>query len=141
MGGSAAEWLACWTQAKKARVQIAAATLSGNSLRQTVHMTHVTRRLTAQNRDQLRNLKLGNRVWATFTFLTTKIIRTSFYIRNISHKNACCRNQWYFQSESKRNVIKHRKSCQIAYYTYHVYQTRFWTGSRPTTDALFVHLR
>jgi len=29
----------CWTQAQKARVQMAAATLSGNSLRQTVH-TH-----------------------------------------------------------------------------------------------------
>jgi len=39
MGGSVAEWLACWTQAQKAWVQIAAATLSGNSLRQTVH-TH-----------------------------------------------------------------------------------------------------
>jgi len=38
-GGSVAEWLACWTQAQKARVQIAVATLSGNSLRQTVH-TH-----------------------------------------------------------------------------------------------------
>jgi len=37
--GSVAEWLACWTQAQKARVQIAVATLSGNSLRQTVH-TH-----------------------------------------------------------------------------------------------------
>ena len=37
MGGSVAEWLACWTQAQKARVQIAAATLSGNSLKQTVH--------------------------------------------------------------------------------------------------------
>jgi len=36
-GGSVAEWLACWTQAQKARVQIAVATLSGNSLRQTVH--------------------------------------------------------------------------------------------------------
>jgi len=34
--GSVAEWLACWTQAQKARVQIAVATLSGNSLRQTV---------------------------------------------------------------------------------------------------------
>jgi len=33
-GGSVAEWLACWT-----RVQIAAAMLLGNSLRQTVH-TH-----------------------------------------------------------------------------------------------------
>ena len=38
-GGSVAEWLACWTQAQKGYVQIAAATLSGNSLRQTVH-TH-----------------------------------------------------------------------------------------------------
>jgi len=31
-------------------------------------MTHVTSRLTAKNRDQLRNPTLGNRVWATFTF-------------------------------------------------------------------------
>jgi len=39
MAGSVAEWLACWTQAQKARVQLAVATLSGNSLRQTAH-TH-----------------------------------------------------------------------------------------------------
>jgi len=39
LGGSVAEWLACWIQAQKAQVQIAVATLSGNSLRQTVH-TH-----------------------------------------------------------------------------------------------------
>jgi len=32
-------------------------------------MTHVTCMLTAKNRDQLRNPTLGNRVWATFTFL------------------------------------------------------------------------
>jgi len=32
-------------------------------------MTHVAGRLTAKNRDQLRNPTLGNRVWATFTFL------------------------------------------------------------------------
>jgi len=31
-------------------------------------MTHVTCRLTAKNRDQLRNPRLGTRVWATFTF-------------------------------------------------------------------------
>jgi len=36
---AASEWLACWTQAQKARVQIAAATMSGNSLRQSAH-TH-----------------------------------------------------------------------------------------------------
>ena len=38
-GGSVAEWLACWTQPQKARVQIAVATLSGNSRRQTAQ-TH-----------------------------------------------------------------------------------------------------
>ena len=37
--GSVAKWLACWTQAQKARVQIAVETLSGNSFMQTVH-TH-----------------------------------------------------------------------------------------------------
>ena len=35
--GSVAECLACSIQAQEARVQIAVATLSGNSLRQTVH--------------------------------------------------------------------------------------------------------
>jgi len=42
VGGSVAERLACWTRAglnTLALVQITAATLSGNSLRQTVH-TH-----------------------------------------------------------------------------------------------------
>jgi len=32
-------------------------------------MTHVTCKLTAKNRDQLRNPTLGNRVWATFYYL------------------------------------------------------------------------
>jgi len=49
--GSVAEWLACWTQAQKARVQIAAATLSDNSLRQTVQAhrasVHQTAKLVA----------------------------------------------------------------------------------------------
>jgi len=112
-GGSVAEWLACWTQAQKTRVQIAVATLSGNSLRQTAHahcasvhqaallvaallrvagvtaglaessgfMTHVTCRLTAKNRDQLRNSTLGNRVWATFTFFTLCVVPWA----NVSH--------------------------------------------------------
>ena len=38
-------------------------------------MTHVTCRLTAKNRDQLRNPTLGNRVWATFTFLDAQTRR------------------------------------------------------------------
>jgi len=37
VGGSVAEWLACWTQTQKARVQIATATLPGNSIGQTAH--------------------------------------------------------------------------------------------------------
>ena len=32
-------------------------------------MTHVTCRLTAKNRDQLRNPALGSRVWATFVLI------------------------------------------------------------------------
>jgi len=39
VGGSVAESLACWIQTQKGPDSIAAATLSGNSLRQTVH-TH-----------------------------------------------------------------------------------------------------
>jgi len=33
-------------------------------------MTHVTCKLTAENRDQLRDPTLDNRLWATFTRLT-----------------------------------------------------------------------
>jgi len=33
-------------------------------------MTHVTCRLTANNRNQIRNPTFGNRVWATFTIFT-----------------------------------------------------------------------
>ena len=40
-GDSVAEWLACWTRRSRAWVQIAVVTLSGNSLRQTVHTHHV----------------------------------------------------------------------------------------------------
>jgi len=46
MGGSVAEWLACWTQVQKVRVQIAVATLSGNSLRKL--LTPIVRLFTKQ---------------------------------------------------------------------------------------------
>ena len=50
-GRSVAEWLACWTPEQKAWVQIAAMTLSGSSLRQTVHAhcasIHQTEKLVA----------------------------------------------------------------------------------------------
>jgi len=63
---SVAEWLACWTQAQKARIQIAAATLSGNSLRQTVHThrasVHQAGKLkTKINENQLRRIACGER--------------------------------------------------------------------------------
>jgi len=35
-------------------------------------MTHVTCRLTAKNRDQLRNATLGNRVWASFFYCVSE---------------------------------------------------------------------
>ena len=96
----------------EARVQIAVATLSVNSFRQTVRthrasvhqaarfvaallrvagvtaglaesccmptarfMTHVTCRMTAKNRDQLRNPTLGSRVWATFLCPSVSVTR------------------------------------------------------------------
>jgi len=110
MGGSVVSVLDSGTEA---RVQIAAATMSGNSLRQIVHthcasihqaaklvaalprvawvtagqaerwqpttgfMTHIICRLTAKNRDQLRNPTLGNRVWTTFTFLLWEFTKLS----------------------------------------------------------------
>jgi len=40
-------------------------------------MTHVTCRLTDKNRDHLRNPTLGNRVWASFTFLLYLLARCS----------------------------------------------------------------
>jgi len=38
-------------------------------------MTYITCRLTAKNRDQLRNPMLGNRSWAAFTFLVKLLKR------------------------------------------------------------------
>jgi len=43
-------------------------------------MTHVICRLTAKNRDQLRNSALGNRVWAAFLWCVLAV----FVIRHIS---------------------------------------------------------
>ena len=48
-------------------------------------MTYVTCRLTAKNRDQLRNPTLGNRVWATFlvrTFFVSEL-NNEYFTRQI----------------------------------------------------------
>jgi len=45
-------------------------------------MTHVTCRLTAKNRDQLRNPTLGNRVWADL-YLLSFITRSTQYVVSV----------------------------------------------------------
>ena len=52
-------------------------------------MTHVTCRLTATNRDQLRKPMLGNRVWATFTLLACCDGLLSLIL--INHASQCVR--------------------------------------------------
>ena len=47
-------------------------------------MTHITCRLTAENRDQLRNRTLCNRVWATFTFYTEDRVNVRDRVRQMS---------------------------------------------------------
>ena len=48
-------------------------------------MTRITCRLTAKNRDQLRNPTLGNRVglWATFTFFIVDAIESCSYLLGV----------------------------------------------------------
>ena len=46
-------------------------------------MTHVTCRLTAKNRDQLRNPTLGNRVWATFAFYCCLLLRHQLRLEDV----------------------------------------------------------
>ena len=95
-----------------------------------VYMTHVTCRLTAKSRDQLRNATLGNRVWATFTFLDArqslrkneetrldafemkglrKILRVSWTARKT--------NEWVLnKAEIKRELLDTVKARKLAYY-------------------------
>ena len=53
-------------------------------------MTHVTCRLTAKNRDQLRNPTLGNRVWATFYLVSYVTVTLCTCIRERSLTVAIC---------------------------------------------------
>jgi len=47
-------------------------------------MTNITCRLTAKNRDRLRNPTLGNRVWATFTFFCSSFGLLRHYVFDLS---------------------------------------------------------
>jgi len=49
-------------------------------------MTHVTCRLTAKNRDQLRNPTLGNQAWATFSQLMSSTVASA--LPTLSHTGA-----------------------------------------------------
>ena len=62
-------WFACWTQAQKGPGSNCRVTVLGKLFTPIVSLfTKQQNCLTAKNRDHLRNLTLGNRVWATFTF-------------------------------------------------------------------------
>jgi len=68
-------------------------------------MTHVICRLTAKNRDQLSNPTLGNRVWATFTFLLIHSSIHSFIVK--AHRiPTITREQWKISICSWIRTIK-----------------------------------
>jgi len=70
-------------------------------------MTHITCKLTAKNRDQLRNPTFGNRAWATFTpFL--------YVLRNGDVTNACViLGRVFLGSEAFNRASRMGFSCPI----------------------------
>ena len=50
-------------------------------------MTHVTCRLTAKDRDQVRNPTLGTRVWATFTFLVYNTVHRGYGSKRLQDRS------------------------------------------------------
>ena len=103
---------------------------SNGSLPTAGFMTHITCRLTAKNRDQLWNPMLGNRVWATFTFL----INLQF-----------CNSQLYFRTRPP-NLCSHRRcerdfililtlshfNASTLCFCTTLCQLTWWTSSHPT---------
>ena len=78
-------------------------------------MTHVTCRLTAKNRDQLRNPALGNRVWATFTFL--HLTRRVSVTKMMNRRRRCCViissvSFSHYASQLERYKIRNRPSIE-----------------------------
>jgi len=78
-------------------------------------MTHVICRLTAKNRDQPRNPTIGNRVWATFTFLLLIIV--DYWQRTT--KNCICRS-----FVNKRTQAKFKKNGKISQQTFDLYREK-----------------
>ena len=65
-------------------------------------MTHVTCRLTAKNRDQLRSPTLGNRVWATFYLIIDVFLHTHTRAFN-GPFSGTTQVSWYYQ-KGKTNL-------------------------------------
>ena len=89
-------------------------------------MTHVTCRLTAKNRDQLRNPTLGNRAWATFTFfilcelfIDAASVWCTVYVtvgcpsvRPFVHRSVCPVAAWAQAADIDRQLPAPRTGCR-----------------------------
>jgi len=74
-------------------------------------MTHITCRLTAKNRDPLRNRTLGNRVWAAFTFL---LLCVSGFVDDVTFShNGEFTDNWLYHTCGDINVIIVPYLCQL----------------------------
>ena len=77
-------------------------------------ITHVTCRLTANNRDQLRNHTLGNRVWATFTFIIIIMQRLTCVhvsVMRLSNRKRDLLLSCQFQSDKAVNFRQNNVLC------------------------------
>jgi len=73
-------------------------------------MTHVTCRLTAKNRDQLRNPTLGNRVWSTcFTRARCGLLLQMWRGRRV-YVSACWTQRWAWALQKRLNRSRIRKN-------------------------------
>jgi len=82
-------------------------------------MTHVTCRLTAKNRDQLRNPTLGNRVWAIFTFF---IVR---YFENRAREHVSEAETGKDFNGAGQKSSEQRKKLPVIFYCYDPYSLYF----------------
>jgi len=94
---------------------------------------HVTCRLTAKNRDQLRNPTLGNRVWATFTFF----ILVTVFARRTPLLNKLKRN---FNSKALREVTPMRSQVRNEFLHAHWRRQGESRGPRPPNGRAKIFL-
>ena len=81
-------------------------------------MTQVTCRLTTKDRDQLRNPTLGNRVWATFTFLVVVVNLSTIShgdAENARTENDGQRKLWVWKMQDWKMTDKLLANCEHNY--------------------------